>query len=115
MEKSYSRHLERRERSLLNVRVQINLKMNNKGLIAELSKRLGVTQKQASDMLDASTAAIVGSMKEDKSLMLQGFGSFEVRKKADRVIINPSSGRQMMVPPKLTLVFKPSETYKSKL
>ncbi|MCQ2361107.1 MAG: HU family DNA-binding protein [Paludibacteraceae bacterium] len=86
--------------------------MNNKGLIAELSKRLGVTQKQASDMLDASTAAIVDSMKEDTSLMLHGFGSFEVRKKSERVIINPSSGLQMNVPPKLTLVFKPSEKCK---
>lgn len=89
--------------------------MNNKELLATLSDRLGITRRLATEMLDASTSAIVGKMKEGNTLMLQGFGSFEVRKKADRIIVNPSSGRQMVVPPKLTLVFKPSDTYKSKI
>lgn len=89
--------------------------MNNKELLATLSERLGITRRLATEMLDASTAAITSSVSEERSLMLQGFGSFEVRKKADRIIVNPSSGRQMVVPPKLTLVFKPSDTYKSKI
>jgi len=89
--------------------------MNNKELLATLSERLGITRRLATEMLEASTSAIVGKMKEGNTLMLQGFGSFEVRKKSDRIIVNPSSGRQMVVPPKLTLVFKPSDTYKSKI
>ena len=86
--------------------------MNNKELIAKLSERLGITQKLASEMVDATASAIVSSVSEDRSLMLQGFGSFEVRKKNNRVITNPSTGYKMVVPPKLVLTFKPSETYK---
>jgi len=89
--------------------------MNNKELVAKLSERLGITQKRVSLMLDASTSAILSSVNENQSLSLQGFGSFEVRKKQDRVLINPASGLQMVVPPKLTLVFKPSETFKTKI
>ena len=89
--------------------------MNNKELIEKLSERLGVSKKEISKMLAAITQSIVQTVDEDRSITLQGFGLFEVRRKQDRILFNPASGRQMIVPPKLTLVFKPSDTYKEKL
>lgn len=89
--------------------------MNNKELIEKLSERLGVSKNEISKMLAATTQSIVQTVDEDKSITLQGFGLFEVRRKQDRILFNPASGRQMIVPPKLTLVFKPSDTYKEKL
>ncbi|MBO7367112.1 MAG: HU family DNA-binding protein [Paludibacteraceae bacterium] len=89
--------------------------MNNKELIEKLSERLGVSKKEISKMLAATTQSIVQTVDEDRSITLQGFGLFEVRRKQDRILFNPASGRQMIVPPKLTLVFKPSDTYKEKL
>lgn len=89
--------------------------MNNKELIEKLSERLGVSKSEISKMLAATTQSIVQTVDEDRSITLQGFGLFEVRRKQDRILFNPASGRQMIVPPKLTLVFKPSDTYKEKL
>lgn len=89
--------------------------MNNKELIEKLSERLGVTKKVATEMLSASTAAIVDSVNEDRSITLQGFGVLEVRRKQDRMIFNPATGRQMIVPPKLVLTFRPSDTYREKI
>ncbi|MBQ3930476.1 MAG: HU family DNA-binding protein [Paludibacteraceae bacterium] len=89
--------------------------MNNKELIDTLSERLGVSKRVVSKMLSATTHTMVQSITEDKCITLQGFGMFEVRRKLDRILFNPASGRQMIVPPKLTLVFKPSDTYKEKL
>ncbi|MBQ1752677.1 MAG: HU family DNA-binding protein [Paludibacteraceae bacterium] len=89
--------------------------MNNKELIEKLSERLGVSKNEISKMLAATTQSIVQTVDEDRSITLQGFGLFEVRRKQDRILFNPASGRQMIVPPKLTLVFKPSDTYKEKL
>ncbi len=89
--------------------------MNNKELIEKLSERLGVSKNEISKMLAATTQSIVQTADEDRSITLQGFGLFEVRRKQDRILFNPASGRQMIVPPKLTLVFKPSDTYKEKL
>ena len=89
--------------------------MNNKELIEKMSERLGVSRKDVSFMLAVSTKAIVEQIKEERSITLQGFGVFEVRRKQDRILFNPASGRQMIIPPKLTLVFKPSETFKEKL
>ena len=45
---------------------------------------------------------------------LEGFGSFEVKKKAERISINPASKQRMLVPPKLVLSYRPSNTLKDK-
>ncbi len=41
-----------------------------------------------------------------------GFGTFEVKKRMERVMVNPSTGLRMLVPPKLVLNFKPAATIK---
>ena len=47
-------------------------------------------------------------------IAIQGFGSFEVKKKAERISINPASKQRMLVPPKLVLSYRPSNTLKDK-
>ena len=46
---------------------------------------------------------------------MSGFGSFEVKKRMERVVINPVTGLKMLVPPKLVLGFKPIAAIKEKL
>jgi len=46
---------------------------------------------------------------------IQGFGAFEVRKKEERISVNPVTKQRMLVPPKLTLAFKPSSTLKERI
>jgi nucleoid DNA-binding protein len=89
--------------------------VNNKELVTELSRRLGKTQKQVQAMLDITTEALVSTLQAETTVSVQGFGSFEVRKKLDRVLINPTTKQKMVVPPKLSLIFKMGSTYKNKL
>lgn len=65
--------------------------------------------------MDVSANAIVQFVKQGKTVQLYGFGSFEVRKKQDRILLNPSTKKQMIVPPKLTFVFKPGGSYKERI
>ena len=53
-------------------------------------------------------------LEEGNMIAVQGFGSFEVKKKAERISINPASKQRMLVPPKLVLSYKPSNTLKDK-
>ena len=46
---------------------------------------------------------------------VQGFGSFEVKKKNERVIVHPSTGKKILVPPKLVVGFKQSNVLKSQV
>ena len=57
---------------------------------------------------------MVQELEEGNVIAIQGFGSFEVKKKAERISINPASKQRMLVPPKLVLSYKPSNTLKDK-
>lgn len=88
--------------------------MNNKEFIAELSRRLGYTAKDTSELVASVVSTIVKQLEEDNTVVIQGFGSFEVKKKAERISVNPTTKQRMLVPPKLVLSYKPSTVLKDK-
>jgi len=52
---------------------------------------------------------------EGESVFLTGFGTFELKKRLERVMTNPASGQRMLVPPKVALGFKPVAALKDKI
>jgi DNA-binding protein HU-beta len=85
--------------------------MNNKEFTSELAERLGYTIKDTSELI----GSLLSSMTQEGNVIaVQGFGSFEVKKKAERISINPASKQRMLVPPKLVLSYRPSNTLKDK-
>lgn len=52
---------------------------------------------------------------EMDTLSIQGFGSFEVKKKQERLTIHPVSGKRLLVPPKLILSFISGKSFKEKI
>ena len=53
-------------------------------------------------------------LEEGNVISVQGFGTFEVKKKAERISVNPTTKQRMLVPPKLVLTYKPSSLLKDK-
>jgi DNA-binding protein HU-beta len=89
--------------------------LNNKEFTTELSRRLGYTVKDTSELISFLLSEMAQELSEGNAVSAQGFGSFEVRKKAERISINPVSKLKMLVPPRLVLTFKPSAILKNKL
>ena len=89
--------------------------MNNKQFIAEFARRMGYSAQDTQKMVYQVVDAMVESFQEGNVVTMQNFGSFEVKKKLERIIVNPTTGQRMLVPPKLTLNFKISPTWKDKL
>ncbi len=89
--------------------------MTNQELIAALAKRLSWTQRQTSEVLEATVSIINSSLEENNSVNIQGFGLFETKKKAERISVNPVSKQRFLVPPKITLSFRPGQTIKENL
>lgn len=89
--------------------------MNNKVFIAELAQRLGYTPKDAQKMVYQVVDAMADSFLEGNSIGVQNFGSFEVKKKLERIMVSPTTGQRMLVPPKLVLGFKISPKWKEQL
>ena len=88
--------------------------MNNKEFTSELAERLGYTIKDTSELINSLLASMTQDLEEGNMIAVQGFGSFEVKKKAERISINPASKQRMLVPPKLVLSYRPSNTLKDK-
>lgn len=89
--------------------------MNNKEFIAELSRRLDYTVKDASSLMVALVAEMTDELEDENVIAIQNIGSFEVRKKQERVVVNPATQQRMLVPPKLVINFKPSASFKEKM
>ncbi len=89
--------------------------MNNKELIAELAQRTGGTQQSTQRMALTVIESLLSQIEEKESVQVPLFGTFEVKKRLERVIVSPNSGKKMLVPPKLVLNFKPVSTWKEQL
>ena len=89
--------------------------MNNKELTSELAKRLEKSQKDVSQLLEAAALTMKEEFSKGNSISFQGFGVFEIKKKEERIAVNPATQKRMVVPPKLVLNFKPSSILKEKL
>lgn len=88
--------------------------MNNKEFISELARQTDKTEAAATRMVSALEEVMTSHFEENDSLTVSGFGTFEVRKKMERVSVNPSTGKRYLVPPKLTLSFRQSNALKDK-
>lgn len=88
--------------------------MSNKEFTAELSRRLGLTMKDTSEMVAFLVSNMAQELQEGNVVAIQSFGTFEVKKKAERITVNPTTKLRMLVPPKLVLNFKPSTALKDK-
>ncbi len=66
-------------------------------------------------MASAFVGSIAEKLDDDTQLAVQGFGTFEVKKKMERVVVNPANKQRKLIPPKLVLAFKPSAVLKEKM
>ena len=89
--------------------------MKNKELVTELAARMGWTAQEVTETLSVLSSVVSSRLVDNDTIYLQGFGQFEVKKKAERISVNPSNGKRYLGPPKLVPVFKPGTTVKNKL
>lgn len=89
--------------------------MNNKEFIAELSRRTGYTVKETSSLMTVLVAEITEQLEDENAITIQNMGTFEVKKKQERVVVNPATQQRMLVPPKLIINFRPTASFKEKM
>lgn len=88
--------------------------MNNKEFTSELAERLGYTIKDTSELISSLMSDMTQELEEGNVIAVQGFGTFEVKKKAERISINPVTKQRMLIPPKLVVSYRPSNSLKDK-
>jgi nucleoid DNA-binding protein len=66
-------------------------------------------------MVNELSDTLASALELDNEVVVAGLGTFETKQKKERVMVNPSTGKKMLVPPKIVINFKMSSTYKSKI
>ena len=89
--------------------------MNNKDFIAELAQRTGYSAEDTQRFVNSIVEAMGDHFQESDNVVIPSFGSFEVKKKLERVLVNPSTKQRMLVPPKMVVNFKPNTGMKDKV
>jgi len=93
----------------------IELILKNKDFVQKIQQNLTLNGDKAADLVELTTSLITDILGDGDSLAIKGFGTFEVKKKEERVSVNPATGNRWMIPPKLVPGFKPGSTMKEKL
>lgn len=89
--------------------------MDYKTFIDSLSKRINADRAETAEMVAALGSVITECALAGDSVTFPGFGNFEPKKRNERISVHPATGRRMLVPPKITLSFRPSTLLKQKV
>lgn len=89
--------------------------MDTKVALDLISSKSGISRETTASMLSALTEIVGEECAQLNSIAIPGFGTFEPKKKLERIAVHPSSGQRMLVPPKISLSFRPSALLKQKV
>ncbi len=80
--------------------------MNKSELVAAVAAKDGVEKKCAEKAVNAVFAAITDALANGEKVQLVGFGTFEVRERAEKVARNPRTNEAITVPATKVPAFK---------
>ena len=89
--------------------------MNKSQLIKSVADKSELSQKQVSEALALIEETLVESLKAGDKVQLSGFGTFEVRERAERKGRNPKTGDVVSVPACKYLAFVSAKAVKENL
>ena len=86
--------------------------MNKAELIAAIAAKTGDTKKTAESAVNAFVEVVTDELEKGEKVQLDGFGSFEVRKRAARKGRNPQTKEEIKIPASKAPVFKAGKALK---
>lgn len=90
--------------------------MNKIELAEKMSEKLGVTKKQAEDMLNAFEEVVTQTLQAGGEVTLTGFGTFMSKKREARMGVNPQHpGEKIQIPAVTVPKFKAGKSLKDAL
>ena len=92
-----------------------NKNVTRKELALSVNEKLGVSQRNATEMVDTIFAAMKNTLISGESLKLVQFGTLSVRDKAPRRGRNPRTGESMTITKRKMVSFRPSKRLRERL
>ncbi len=89
--------------------------VTRKELALAINEKLGVSQRNASEIVDTIFATMKDTLISGESLKLVQFGTLSVRDKAPRRGRNPRTGESMIITKRKMVSFRPSKRLRERL
>ena len=89
--------------------------MNKSQLIKTVAEKSDLSQKQITEAMSLIEDILVETLKTGERVQLSGFGTFEVRERAERKARNPKTGETVSVAACKYLAFVPAKAVKETL
>lgn len=89
--------------------------MTKKELIRELAEKNDITVKDSEELVNSVFDIITDHLAKGESILISNFGTFEVRTRAERKGINPSTGESITIEEQKTPAFKAGKQLKDRL
>ena len=89
--------------------------MNKSQLIKAVAEKSELSQKQVAETWNLMEATILENLSKGEKVQLSGFGTFEVRERAERKGRNPKTGEVVTVPACKYLAFSSAKAVKESL
>ena len=86
--------------------------MNKTELIAAVAEKAELSKKDAEAAVTATIDAITEALVREEKVQLVGFGSFEIKSRAERVGRNPKTKETIQIPASKVPVFKAGKALK---
>lgn len=81
--------------------------MNKADLISKIADESGLTKADSEKALNATMKAVEGALRSNDKVSLVGFGTWQVSDRAARAGRNPQTGKEITIPAKKVVKFKP--------
>lgn len=89
--------------------------MKKKDLIAAISQKSGMAKNQSEVALNAVIDCLTDLLAKGDSIVLPGFASLSVKKRAARTGRNPSTGKTIDIPARKVVQFKAGTVLKERV
>ena len=86
--------------------------MNKAELIAAVAEKSELTKKDAEKAVNSIISVITEALSKGEKVQLVGFGTFEVRDRAERKGRNPQTKEEIIIPASKAPVFKAGKALK---
>lgn len=89
--------------------------MTKADIVSEIAKSTGVEKVQVMAIVEAFMDSVKGSLESGNNVYLRGFGSFIIKKRAQKVARNISKNTTITIPEHNIPAFKPAKSFASKV
>ena len=85
--------------------------MTKAEIVSEIAKKTGIEKKDVLNTIEAFMEAVKESLTKEENVYLRGFGSFIVKKRAQKTARNISKNTTLIIPEHNIPAFKPAKTF----